>query len=249
MAKTGIGIITRDRLCDLRQTVKAIERYTPNEEYDLIVADDGSTDGTREWLSRQGIACISGPTGCVARNRNRLLLYWQEKADWDTLIILDDDARPFLRGWLGAWRAFAEAHGFGGYHAADFPPGTGQGTVADPYRDEGAGCALAISRSVFEFAGYFSPDFYAASPSIIWGYEDAEWAGRARQFNRPLGLTGPLSLNFGIEHNSPSPRWVTQGGLNQGREIFQQKSGGHVFVWPWRGEMEKASLLREIDRP
>lgn len=47
----SIIIITKDRLDALKRLVESIEKYT--KDYELIVVNDASTDGTNEWLAEQ----------------------------------------------------------------------------------------------------------------------------------------------------------------------------------------------------
>ncbi|QLY78761.1 glycosyltransferase [Clostridium intestinale] len=51
--KTSIVILTYNNLDYTKQCIESIREYTKNEEYELIVVDNLSTDGTREWLSDQ----------------------------------------------------------------------------------------------------------------------------------------------------------------------------------------------------
>ena len=212
------------------------------------MADDGSRDGTQAWLAAQGIPFASGRTGGTGRNRNRVLLRLQAAlSEFSHCVILDDDARPTDDGWLDAWTAFADAHNAGGYKADDFAPVPGAGTVADPYRAEGAGCCLCLTAETFRRVGFVSPAFYADSPAAGWGYEDSEWSARVRALPRPSGLTGPLSMCFGVTHRSDAPRWVTGTGLAAHRAAFEALQGaGPCVDVPWRSEEERGEFESEV---
>jgi hypothetical protein len=47
----SVVIPTHDRLTSLREVLAAVEAQRGAPEFEIIVVDDGSTDGTREWLA------------------------------------------------------------------------------------------------------------------------------------------------------------------------------------------------------
>lgn len=49
--KYSIVLATHNRLASLKKLVESIHKNTDPEDYEIIVVDDKSTDGTREWLS------------------------------------------------------------------------------------------------------------------------------------------------------------------------------------------------------
>lgn len=51
--KTSIIILTYDNLDYNRICLDSIRKYTPAKSYEIIVVDNNSTDGTREWLKEQ----------------------------------------------------------------------------------------------------------------------------------------------------------------------------------------------------
>ena len=54
----SIIILTHNQLEYTKQCIESIERYTPPEPYQLILVDNGSTDGTMEYL-RSVVSCHS----------------------------------------------------------------------------------------------------------------------------------------------------------------------------------------------
>src|SRR5262249_57469715 len=75
---------------------------------ELLVVDNGSTDGTREALAGQAdVRCVVEPTAGATRARNAAL----RAARGDVVAFIDDDATP-APGWLAALTApFAQARG------------------------------------------------------------------------------------------------------------------------------------------
>lgn len=84
--KTSIIILTYNNLEYTKRCIKSIEKYTEKDTYEVIVVDNNSTDGTKEWLKQKhGIKLILNsknagfPKGCnqgimYAKNDNDILL-------------------------------------------------------------------------------------------------------------------------------------------------------------------------------
>src|SRR5438874_1713107 len=73
----SVVIPTYNRLTLLKALLEALESPSPRpDSYEIIVVDDGSTDGTREYLSgiQDQIRVVLGTHGGPARARN---LGWQ----------------------------------------------------------------------------------------------------------------------------------------------------------------------------
>jgi len=51
--KTSIIILTYNNLMYNNKCVDSIRKYTKEDSYEMIVVDNNSTDGTREWLMEQ----------------------------------------------------------------------------------------------------------------------------------------------------------------------------------------------------
>ena len=83
---TSIVIVTYNGLSTLQPCIDSILRHTSPESYEIIVVDNGSTDGTLEWLDLQphlltirNAENLGFPKGCnqglsIARGENLLLL-------------------------------------------------------------------------------------------------------------------------------------------------------------------------------
>ena len=107
----GIAIVTRNRRSHLQQVLEAVLAETTTA-FDLVVADDGSTDGTRAFCDEVGAAWVGGENRGIAWNKNRALFALAEKSDPTTFILLEDDTRPIRRGWERLW---IDASNRGGY--------------------------------------------------------------------------------------------------------------------------------------
>jgi GT2 family glycosyltransferase len=101
--RATIVIPTFNRLDQLQTVVAAVQRQVrpPDTDLELVVVDDGSSDGTSDWLrSLVGnfeIKVIQQQNSGPARARNRGV----ESTSGDVILFLGDDTEP-QPGWLGA---------------------------------------------------------------------------------------------------------------------------------------------------
>ncbi|MFB9330241.1 glycosyltransferase family 2 protein [Paenibacillus aurantiacus] len=99
MNMTSIIIPTHNGLPLLQQAIGAIRTYTSPQEtpFEIIVVDNGSTDGTADWCVQSGVKLIALPTNegfPAACNRGLRL------AKGDYLLLLNNDV-TVSAGWLG----------------------------------------------------------------------------------------------------------------------------------------------------
>jgi len=162
--RIGIGIATYNRSARLGVTLESVFRNSDGEA-DIIVADDGSTDGTASLLqtfSPRLRAIIAGENRGVAWNKNRLLFFLIEICKSDVVILLEDDTCPLLPDWERDWVAAARLHGHIAYaapwFAGSFTAGTGK--PDDPFESPNttAQCA-AFTREAVSYVGYVDARF------------------------------------------------------------------------------------------
>jgi GT2 family glycosyltransferase len=97
----SVVIPTFNRLDDLKRVVHAIgEQYRPDDaEVELVVVDDGSTDGSGEWLRAEQeagrLTALRQENAGPARARNRGV----NRARGELILFLGDDTVP-QDGWL-----------------------------------------------------------------------------------------------------------------------------------------------------
>ncbi len=90
--KLSIVIATRNRLPMLRRTLPALfaQQFAPSE-YEIVIADDGSTDGTADYLRAQTPACgwqmLALPHRGISAARNAAI----KSARGEIILLLDDD--------------------------------------------------------------------------------------------------------------------------------------------------------------
>ncbi len=247
MAVLGIGVITYKRRGLLESLIAGIAELTESP-YELVVADDGSHDGSAEWAEDQGLRVVSGVHRGVAWNKNRAL-FALAALGCDPLVLLEDDAYPVVHGWERDW--IEGTHGW--HHLACDPKigrhaVSGSGTPDDPFVGPAAtGFCMSVSATVLELVGYFDSRFRG------YGHEHAEWTTRikragygfqpitlpdGRGFKAQLFLTGGLALaKVKGTGNAAEAR--------ANREVAMQLAGEPVFRRPWRTPEERASFLAE----
>ncbi|SFK71846.1 Glycosyltransferase, GT2 family [Paenibacillus sp. 1_12] len=86
MKKTSIIITNRNGLPLLQRCIQSIKKYT-DIPYEIIVVDDGSTDGTVEYCRQQQVRFISTPS---SRGGSRACNLGLHLASGDALMLLDN---------------------------------------------------------------------------------------------------------------------------------------------------------------
>ena len=171
----GIGIVTYNRKAILSDTIDRVRALTRQPDATLVVADDGSTDGTLAMLREKQVPVITGVNMGIAWNKNRALFLLSHMLGCETVILLEDDTQPTRSGWEAEWIEAARRWGHVNF-ASDWMQEhilSGAGTVADPVRSRliTAQCA-AYSREALTFGGFFDPRFSG------YGHEHVEHSRR-----------------------------------------------------------------------
>lgn len=241
----SVVVATHNRCERLKSLVVALEHQTlPTGEFELIVVDDGSTDGTEAFLkSTSGVRRLrlDKPLGpAVARERG-----WR-MANGELVVFTDDDCRPEPE-WLE--RLLAASH--------DNPGAMVQGaTRPDPLEVEHLSDPLARSIRVDRLGPYFQTcnilyprllleridgfaSEYAGAPSI----EDTDLALRALGTGCGAVFAADAIVNHAVVVQDlrgavrNARRWGPVGQL-------VLRHNGFRAVFPWRGRFWKESHWR-----
>jgi glycosyltransferase involved in cell wall biosynthesis len=171
----GIGIVTYNRMEILSDTIDTVRAMTRQSNAALVVADDGSTDGTLEMLRRKGVPAILGSNMGIAWNKNRALFLLSQMLRCETTILLEDNTRPTRPGWEAEWISAAKRWGHVNL-ASDFMRDrfiSGSGTARDPYIcKEVTAQGASFSGAALTYGGYFDSRFTG------YGYEHVEHSRR-----------------------------------------------------------------------
>jgi glycosyltransferase involved in cell wall biosynthesis len=244
----GIGIATFNRRERLARLVAGLAEHT-RSQCRIVIADDGSTDGSAEWCRENGLTVVTGPHHGVARNKDRALLALAALG-CDPLILLEDDLVPTRPGWEDEWiRGTRLWHHLGYRHPKIAEHDlSGSGTAEDPILNRGwtAQC-LSVSARVIESVGYLDPRFEG------WGHEHGEWTNRIQRagygFREALLPDGrvvkvQLYLWGGIAlEDAPSYRDNNQVAANL--RLVERIADEPIFRRPWMTPAERSACLAE----
>lgn len=246
----GIGLITYNRKDVLRETIALLRKNTVHANTSLIVADDGSTDGTRDMLDRMGVSYVTGGNGGVAWNKNRALFALEENAHCDVVILLEDDTQPIVYGWDTPWIEAAVRYGHMNVALEQINQQylRGSGTVADPIISKliSAQCAC-FSREALRFAGYFDPRFKG------YGHEHVEHSIRMVRCGyggQEEMVDGSMKIVFKLLRSEFSLRPVKSFGSQEESDrnlaLTQKIVVEQHYRAPWYDEHEMARFRLEM---
>jgi glycosyltransferase involved in cell wall biosynthesis len=174
----SVVVATKDRAPFLERAIESLERQAGAPPFELIVVDNGSTDGTADVVRRASERLASvyiyepEPNRGAARNRGIA------RASGDVVVFIDDDV------WLpdGFLAAHAAAHTDGASRAVSGPivnvpaydvqPKPG---AANYSRAFFCTCNVSLPRAALLTAGGFDERFH------LYGWEDTELGLRLRE--------------------------------------------------------------------
>ena len=172
--KLGIGVTTFNRCEKLAVCISQLRRLT-NVPFELVVADDGSEDGTTALCAREKVRYVTGKNMGIAWNKNRALFFLHRIVGCDVIILLEDDCYPNQLGWQDIWIAAAQKWGHANLAGHWFSSDSliGDGTVDSPFVSAllSGQCAV-FHREALKVCGFIDSRFKG------YGYEHAEHSSR-----------------------------------------------------------------------
>lgn len=250
MADIGICVRSYNRLQSLQTVIERIKTHT-RSSYELIVCDDGSVDGTVEWLKDRGIRHITGRTMTAPWNLNRGLYYFQNYADCRYIMQMNDTIRVWEDGWEDEWLSAAEIWKgiFWSYfdHRRDQfvdPLSRGTGTIHDPYRVAYVGNAFfCVMKDEAKKIGYIDSAFRGGGQYVRdWG---CRWARQfANIWGEPKEFFPSMNAHVGAEwdNNPPTPEEQIASD-----NLFYALQRDPIFRLPWSNEHEERQLKEEVE--
>lgn len=208
MISYSIVISTYNQKETVRKALDSIESQIKNPKaFEIIVADDGSNDGTNEFIKRQRypifLKYLQSPTNRGrAPNRNRGF----QKAVGEWVIFIDGDMIPaagFIDAYMKAWNEFPNGVLLGSW---EFPPKHEKSRWDDYFVTRGhlvlkdgdkvpgrffTSGNFAIRRTLLERLGGFDMSFEG------WGGEDTEFGLRLEKDGIPIyNIPGARCFHF-----------------------------------------------------
>jgi glycosyltransferase involved in cell wall biosynthesis len=221
----SVVVPTRGRAGYLEVTLDSLESQEPAAPYELIVIDDGSSDGTRELLERMQVQTLrfDGPRGLnAARNAGAAT------TSGDLVAFVDDDV-AVPSGWLRALVEGADRHpeaeAFGGPIRARFegpaPRGCGREDPPLTTLDLGPedrvcevvwGANMMVRRSAFERVGQFDEE-------IQGGGDEEEWLERLQAAGGTVVYLAAAGLDHRRAGDDARLRSLVRGAYGRGRAL------------------------------
>lgn len=244
MTPLGIAITTFNRRDFVITLTSSIRLFSKNR-LEIVICDDGSTDGTVEALRRLGEFVISGENRGVAWNKNRGLFFLRNCTTVENIVLLDDDIEIVKQSWDEDWVTAIRNYGHVNYvfdDGLDKMSG-GSATPDDPgLAAELPGCAIGFRRDVLEKIGYFDSRFGR------YGHEHVELTHRA------------IRAGYGKNDGQRLLGYVIQGGLRTmpttgngspedilaNQIIWESIMNDPTYRPAWTNSMAASSFLYEI---
>ena len=249
MSSIGIGIVTYNRLDYLRNCVHGVRTHTASP-FRLVVADDGSTDGSREWCEAEGIQVIGRGNQGVCWNKNRALFALQE-AGCDPILLLEDDCWPVSPGWDHDWRVATALFGHVSYAHEKLARWTlsGSGRPTDPIvNNKATAQCSSVSALLMRKVGFFDSRFKG------YGVGHAEWTTRIKkagsgfkwaEIDGGRRARANLYIHGGV-HGHDAPTFKDRENIARNEALFDSLKQEPIYRHPWSNPQEQALFAREM---
>ena len=243
----GIGIITYNRKAIISDTIDRVRAFTSHPGAALVVADDGSSDGTGAMLREKQVPVITGVNMGIAWNKNRALFLLAQMLNCETVILLEDDTQPNRAGWEKPWLQAARQWGHinlaGDWMQQYFL--SGAGSPEDPVQCEmvTAQCC-AYSWNALTFGGYFDPRYKGfghehvdhTARLIRLGYGGTDDGQQIRFFL----MKGDLDVVTCQSH-------YDQAQVDANHRVAMQSMSEQHYRMPWSEHVEMRQFRSEIE--
>jgi GT2 family glycosyltransferase len=247
--RIGIGIITYNRRDRVAETVARVRAHTA-PPFTLVVADDGSEDGTADLMRSQDVIVATGLNMGIAWNKNRALFLLGAIIECDVVILLEDDSFPTRDGWIDEWVLATQRWGHvnlaGEWFRDSFVKGTG--TVDDPIlsKDVTAQCS-GFSRSALLYGGYFDSRFRGYGQEHVEHSRRLLRIGYGGTYEEIEGEVRPIYklLKGAVEVTSPRS-FSNAADRDRNWLLCRQLLFEQTYRMPWRDDTELIQFRAEM---
>lgn len=245
----GIGIITYNRQWKLQECLTRLRMVT-TEPYDLVVADDGSTDSTLDYLREQRVPVVGGQNRGIAWNKNRALFTLAERGH-DTILLMEDDCFAMEASWLPFWTETVRQWGHVNYAGLWWPKEVyvrGEGSVDNPWFCSSSTAQISgFRRDVVDAVGFLDSRFRR------FGHEHTEHSQRIiragyggnQRVIRGERYFDYISANHGLACTADAS-FIEETGVLANAELSASMVHEPVYRHPWRTDYERAAFLAEV---
>lgn len=233
----SVVICTRNRCAVLDRCLATVARVDGIARADVLVVDNGSTDGTPAVADRWAttlpmLRSVFEPRTGLSHARNTAL----DHARGDVVAFLDDDVlveAGWLDGILAAYRRWPDVAGVAGRIELAWPEGRPSWLPASrevwfARLDLGleprllaaselpVGANMSVRRDVALSVGRFDPDLGYSGTRLL-GNEERDFFDRLRRLGKPLGYEPAARVLHVVEGARVSRRYLLRRVYSQGR--------------------------------
>lgn len=236
-----IVILTWNGLAYTRRCLETLRANTSHDNYHILVVDNGSTDGTQEFLKEeQGIQSILGSENLGFSRANNIGIH-QIPAHHD-VVLLNNDTEIRQSDWLEQMQQTAYSHTTVGVvgsrlvrpdgmlqHAGAYMPvdtfwgqqiGSGEQDVNQFSDDRDVEsvvfACVYLKRAVLDQVGLLDEDYFCY-------YEDTDYCARASAMGFKIRCCGSATV---VHHENVSTKVndePLQGLFQKGQQVFRRK--------------------------
>ena len=207
MVKPLAIVLNWNRLDALRWTLESLRATTEPDQLTLVVVDNGSKDGSAEWLQKivegdeegfiEAVELLPENVGCPRGFNHALSLYRQPG---QPVAKIDGDVTIVTKGWVPLMMQWEQVRDVGIVTAWWW--GAHDHRVMGTYRDEGTGLRLQVTDFVpghfmwitghaLDRLGYFD----VLAPDHFYGYDDVLMVMRCRKLRMLMGMDKRLDAH------------------------------------------------------
>jgi GT2 family glycosyltransferase len=249
--RMSVVVCTYNGSRTIRDALEGLARLD-YEDFEVIVVDDGSTDGVADIVREYDVRLIQTENRGLSHARNTGM----EAATGEIVAYIDDDAYPdpqWLKYLAETFRTTDHA-GVGGPNipppidgpiadcVANAPGGPVHVLLSDRVAEHIPGCNMAFRKTRLEAIGGFDPQFRVAGDDVdvCWRLQERGWT---------LGFH-PAAVVWHHRRNSLRAYWKQQQGYGKAETLLKKK-------WPakysgtgqltWAGRIYCRGLTRSLD--